>query len=211
MSLTVKGERTRQAILEGAAEIIRIRGLNGLSIDEIAEHCSVNKATIYRYFESKECLGVAVQQYWLEITVRDIFEHIFKNTTRARERLYGIYDMLYAFHHRDFMAYGMGFGCPISRLMVENSCGKPEFKATVHELDRFVSLFFSKIVVGYMEEHGVFDEVDDDFVALVTHLHYGSFGLANMKGSASVYTDTAVRIENLILAHVEDRRRRKAA
>jgi AcrR family transcriptional regulator len=53
------GERSRQKILQAAAELTTVEGLNGLSIGRLAEHVGMSKSGLYAHFRSKEELQLA--------------------------------------------------------------------------------------------------------------------------------------------------------
>jgi AcrR family transcriptional regulator len=53
------GERSRQKILQAAAELATVEGLNGLSIGLLAEHVGMSKSGLYAHFRSKEELQLA--------------------------------------------------------------------------------------------------------------------------------------------------------
>lgn len=55
-----RSEHSRQAILNAAAELLLAGGLAGTSIESIAGLAGTSKATIYRWWPSKELLGVEV-------------------------------------------------------------------------------------------------------------------------------------------------------
>src|SRR5215831_8391882 len=63
------GERSRQAILRGAANLATIDGLRGLSIGELAAHIGMSKSGLYAHFGSKEELQLATVE-----TARAIFD-----------------------------------------------------------------------------------------------------------------------------------------
>jgi AcrR family transcriptional regulator len=63
------GERSRQAILRGAANLATIEGLRGLSIGELAAHIGMSKSGLYAHFGSKEELQLATIA-----TAREIFD-----------------------------------------------------------------------------------------------------------------------------------------
>ncbi len=65
----VDGERSRQAILRGAANLATIDGLRGLSIGELAAHIGMSKSGLYAHFGSKEELQLATVE-----TAREIFD-----------------------------------------------------------------------------------------------------------------------------------------
>src|SRR5262252_1189816 len=53
-----RSERARLAILEAAAELLLVQGLSAVSMDAIAERAGVSKATIYRWWPTKESLAL---------------------------------------------------------------------------------------------------------------------------------------------------------
>jgi AcrR family transcriptional regulator len=63
------GVQSRQAILHAAAELATTRGLEGLSIGELAQHIGMSKSGLYAHFKSKEELELATIE-----TAAGIFE-----------------------------------------------------------------------------------------------------------------------------------------
>jgi AcrR family transcriptional regulator len=60
-----RSERARNAIIGAATELLLTRGLDAVSMDEIAEHAGVSKATIYRWWPTKETLALdALYHEW---------------------------------------------------------------------------------------------------------------------------------------------------
>ncbi|HEX6454293.1 MAG TPA: TetR/AcrR family transcriptional regulator [Trebonia sp.] len=53
-----RSEPARQAILAAAADLLLARGLSAVSMDAIAERAGVSKATIYRWWPTKETLAL---------------------------------------------------------------------------------------------------------------------------------------------------------
>ncbi len=53
-----RSERARKAILDAAAELLLARGLSAVSMDAVAERAGVSKATIYRWWPTKETLAL---------------------------------------------------------------------------------------------------------------------------------------------------------
>jgi AcrR family transcriptional regulator len=85
------GERSRQAILRGAANLATTEGLRGLSIGELAAHIGMSKSGLYAHFGSKEELQLATVE-----TARAIFDTEIVEPTRAMsdplERLQALCD-----------------------------------------------------------------------------------------------------------------------
>jgi AcrR family transcriptional regulator len=53
-----RSEKARTAILEAAADLLLARGLSAVSMDAVAEQAGVSKATIYRWWPTKETLAL---------------------------------------------------------------------------------------------------------------------------------------------------------
>jgi AcrR family transcriptional regulator len=53
-----RSERAREAILGAAAGLLLERGLDAVSMDKLAQHHGVSKATIYRWWPTKETLAL---------------------------------------------------------------------------------------------------------------------------------------------------------
>src|SRR4051794_12854512 len=60
-----RSEKAREAILAAAAELLLARGLGAVSMDTVAERAGVSKATIYRWWPTKEMLALdALYDEW---------------------------------------------------------------------------------------------------------------------------------------------------
>jgi AcrR family transcriptional regulator len=66
------GERSRQTILQAAARLATVDGLNGLSIGHLAEHIGMSKSGLYAHFGSKEELQLATVETAVEIFNNDV-------------------------------------------------------------------------------------------------------------------------------------------
>jgi AcrR family transcriptional regulator len=53
-----RSEKTRQAILEATSELLLEHGVSSTSMDAVAERAGASKATIYRWWPSKELLAL---------------------------------------------------------------------------------------------------------------------------------------------------------
>jgi AcrR family transcriptional regulator len=60
-----RSERARIAILDAAADLLLARGLDAVTMDAVAERAGVSKATIYRWWPTKETLALdALYHEW---------------------------------------------------------------------------------------------------------------------------------------------------
>src|SRR5215831_664513 len=66
------GVESRRAILLAAAHLATTRGLEGLSIGELAQHIGMSKSGLYAHFKSKEELELATIETAAGIFERDV-------------------------------------------------------------------------------------------------------------------------------------------
>ena len=64
-----RSETAHKAVLAAAAELLLDRGLPGVSMDAVAERAGVSKATIYRWWPTKETLALdMLYNEWTKVT-----------------------------------------------------------------------------------------------------------------------------------------------
>jgi AcrR family transcriptional regulator len=68
------GARSRRAILDAAARLATVEGLEGLSIARLAEKAGISKSGLFAHFGSKEDLQLATIEAAQEIYQREIFD-----------------------------------------------------------------------------------------------------------------------------------------
>lgn len=67
-----RSERARLAIMDAAAELLLTRGLADVSMDTVAARAGVSKATIYRWWPTKETLALTVLYHeWAAVPPAD--------------------------------------------------------------------------------------------------------------------------------------------
>src|SRR4051794_27214483 len=72
----VDGAMSRGVILNAAARLATTRGLEGLSIGELAQHIGMSKSGLYAHFKSKEELEVATIETAAEIFQSDVIDKV---------------------------------------------------------------------------------------------------------------------------------------
>ena len=75
------GERSRRTILDAAAKLATVEGLEGLSIGRLAEHIGMSKSGLYAHFGSKEELQLATIETAGEIFSADVVAPIEQAAT----------------------------------------------------------------------------------------------------------------------------------
>ena len=85
----MKGERTRQSILERAVDLASLEGLEGLTIGRLAEELGMSKSGLFAHFGSKEELQLATIEAARERFVESVFRPSLK-AERGYPRLMAI-------------------------------------------------------------------------------------------------------------------------
>lgn len=94
-----KGEATRNAILDRAAELARTIGVEGLTIGRLAEDLQLSKSGLFAHFGSKEALTVAVIEHAREQFVAEVMAPALK-APRGEPRLVAMYERWVAWGKR---------------------------------------------------------------------------------------------------------------
>jgi AcrR family transcriptional regulator len=68
----LRGDRSRRAILETAATLASVEGLEGLSLGRLASHLGISKSGLYAHFDSKEQLQLETIRTATEMYGRDV-------------------------------------------------------------------------------------------------------------------------------------------
>lgn len=125
--LTSKGAATRQRIVEGAATLMRERGLANVSLDDIRAATSTSKSQLFHYFpEGRADLMLAVAGHEAEQVLADQQPMLGDLTTWGkwqawRERVIENYDV-------------QRQSCPLSALTSQLGEGNPATRAIVTDL-----------------------------------------------------------------------------
>ena len=85
----MKGERTRQSILEHAVDLASLEGLEGLTIGRLADELGMSKSGLFAHFGSKEELQLAVVDAASHRFIREIYTPALKEP-RGYPRLVAI-------------------------------------------------------------------------------------------------------------------------
>ncbi|NNC11621.1 TetR family transcriptional regulator [Planctomonas sp. JC2975] len=111
--LTARGAQTRSRIVFAAAELMRVRGVGGVTLDDVVLASSVSKSQLYRHFADKPALVRAVVEFVGERTVGGERERL--GTVKSLAGLRRWRDGLIAHNALENGRYG----CPLGSLANE--------------------------------------------------------------------------------------------
>jgi AcrR family transcriptional regulator len=124
--MTSRGGRgARQRILDAAAELFYLEGINATGVERLAAKSSVSKRTLYQHFPSK----TAVVEEYLRSIEQDVADSVLPGADAVeqtpRERLLAVFEAPTA-------RGGPLRGCPFHNAAVEAAGGMPGIQEIVH-------------------------------------------------------------------------------
>jgi AcrR family transcriptional regulator len=81
--LTARGAKTRSRIVATAADLMRVRGVGGTTLDDVVVASNVSKSQLYRHFPDKQALVRAVIELVGDRRIAEERERLSKVTTFA--------------------------------------------------------------------------------------------------------------------------------
>jgi AcrR family transcriptional regulator len=104
----VKGERTKQSILERAVDLASLEGLEGLTIGRLADDLGMSKSGLFAHFGSKEELQLATVEAASQRYITEIFRPALE-APRGYPRLLAICDAWLSYLRRNVFPGGCFF------------------------------------------------------------------------------------------------------
>jgi len=173
----------RQKLLDAALSVIRTKGYEATSIDELCAEAGVAKGSFFHHFKTKEALGVAAADYWSEMTGALFAAAPYHRHRDPLDRVLGYIDF------RKALIAGTvpEFTCLVGTMVQEVYDTCPEIRDAC---EASISVHVAKIEADIAEAiklHGI----DADWTAKSLALHtqavlQGAFILAKARDSAEI-------------------------
>jgi AcrR family transcriptional regulator len=106
--LETKGQRTRNAILEVAAELATEEGLEPLSIGRLAEATGMSKSGLFAHFGSKEELQLATVDHAASLFVAEVIDPA-RDAPKGLARVWALCDHMIGYSERQVFPGGCFF------------------------------------------------------------------------------------------------------
>lgn len=126
--LTARGVQTRSRIIATAADLMRVRGVGGTTLDDVVVASNVSKSQLYRHFEDKRALVRAVVEFVGERTIAVERERLTKVRTFA-----GLERWRDALVQNNALQEGR-YGCPLGSLASEVADQDSIAREKLHDL-----------------------------------------------------------------------------
>lgn len=180
----------KQQILDIALELLQTRVFSAFSYQDIADRLGITKAAIHSHYRSKEILGSALLEQYLEHTI-ELHNHADSISESALERLKFYVSEL------ERMTIGSSKVCIVAVLQVEHNVIPESLKIGVSKIYQCDKIWVNKTLTlgreqGTMHFHGS----TEDQVNLVQAAIHGALLNSRAEGG-EVFTKT---IQQLLLS-----------
>jgi len=194
-----KGDRTREKIIEQAAELFNCQGYFGASMSDIMRVTGLNKGGIYNHFESKEKLAVESFDYAIDLVGRRMSLAI-ENATNAADKLLAIISVIGNLGE-DKPLPG---GCPLLNTAVESDDANPVLRERARLAMTRWRNRIRRITREGIRTGEIYSSVDGDVLAtiliatlegavMMSKLYDNPVHIRRAVGHLKQYIETAVR------------------
>lgn len=126
--MSVKGEATKNRIVETAQLLFHLQGFSNTSMDDIIKKSGVKKGNLYFYFKSKDALGYAVLNRFTEEFIQH--QHLATKAGRPLQKIYGMLDRM----EQSLRERSCRGGCPFGNFAIEMSDIHEGFRKRVEKV-----------------------------------------------------------------------------
>lgn len=193
----LKGENTKQRIIECATPLFNKKGISGTSMNDIVEVANLAKGTLYVHFEDKDSLAFAVLEHSLSLQnekLRTSMDHI----EEPYEKL-----MAYLQVYHDPMNPTVPGGCPMMNFGMEADDNFPLVKERVNKAVEARQLFLEDIMKTGIQK-GIFKPEWNyrEFAILMFATIQGGIMICRIAGSNAKMKGILHQLKSLIEAQL---------
>jgi AcrR family transcriptional regulator len=174
-ALTPKGQATRARIVEGAAKVLREKGVALTTLDDIRERTDTSKSQLFHYFpDGKDQLLLAVAQYEADRVLED--QQPYLGCLDSWEAWYQWRDAVVERYE------SQGDHCPLGALFLQIGRSTPGARAVVIELMRKWQASLASGIKALQDNGNLPTSVDVDETAAAV--------LAGIQGGVTIMLST---------------------
>lgn len=182
-----KGERTRQHILEQAAQVFSLRGYHATSYSDLTAATGLEKGGIYNHFGSKDQLALEAFDYSMDL-VRQRSREILRGRQHTLDRLRGVVEIFYSLIEHPIL----GGGCLILNTAVEADDTHPALREKAQTAMNEWRSYISQTVQKGIERKEIRPNVDGESLAtLILSTMEGAIMMSKLYGDSTHIQRTA--------------------
>jgi TetR/AcrR family transcriptional regulator, transcriptional repressor for nem operon len=173
----------RQKLLDAALKLIRAKGYEATTIDELCSTAGVAKGSFFHHFKSKEAIGIAAAEYWSELTGAFFAAAPYHRHADPLDRVLGYID----FRKAILTGRVPEFTCLLGTMVQEVYETSPDIRAACDASITSHAATVEADIAEAMERRGITAVWTAESLALHTQaVLQGAFVLAKARGSAGI-------------------------
>jgi TetR/AcrR family transcriptional regulator, transcriptional repressor for nem operon len=157
-----KGEDTKEAILEKAAQLFNRRGFFGAALSDVMDVTGLEKGGIYNHFKSKEDLALQAFDYAVNLVRQEIVKAV-SDKPNSVDRLLGMIKVF----QREAEGFPLPGGCPVMNTAIEADDAHPALRKRAQEAMDEWHLFVKRTVRRGKDRAEIRPEVDAEMLSSV--------------------------------------------
>jgi len=166
------GVRSRQAILHAAANLATTRGLEALSIGELAEHIGMSKSGLYAHFKSKEELELATIETAIEIFEREVLVPAGKSSG-SLDRVQALADAFLGHLERRVFPGGCFFAAVSAQLAANPGRARDRVVGMLQQWqEQFVAALHQAVEAGALSSNTEIDQTVFEITAMLLRANF---------------------------------------
>lgn len=135
-----KGEQTRQFIIEKAAPIFNIKGVEATAMSDIMQATKLSKGSLYVHFENKEVLALTAIDYNMDMLGKKVLAKLSTHKT-MKGKLFAFIDVF-----ADVINPPVEGGCPMINFGMEADDTNPVIKKKVHSRIEYAQQLLAELL-----------------------------------------------------------------
>jgi TetR/AcrR family transcriptional repressor of nem operon len=183
---TIEWPETKRRLVDAGVNLMRARGFNATSVDEICFEAGVTKGGFFHYFKSKDELARTAVMEFREGRAKELQDASFRKLVDPLDRVFGRIDYV-----KSSLAGGRTpKGCLIGMLAQELSFTNPELRASCREGFARIAQDFEKDLADAKAAYAPKASFDPKKLALLyVSIFQGSLIMAKASESAAVVSE----------------------
>ncbi len=189
-----KPQSARERLLLAAFGLIRSKGFNATSVDDLCAAAGVTKGAFFHHFPSKEARGAAAATHWAAVTAPMFAAAPYHAPADPLERVLAYID----FRAELISGTPAEFSCVAGTLVQEVFATSPTIRAACEAAICGHAATLEADIAAAMAEHGVRDVTAASLALHTQAVLQGAFILAKANDDAAVARDSVAHLRRYI-------------
>lgn len=193
-----KGEETRQFIIEKAAPLFNVKGIEATAMSDIMKATKLSKGSLYVHFKNKEELVENVFLHNMKVLGKKVMNAV-QRPPSAKEKLFAYIDVLI-----DIENPPVAGGCPMMNFGIEADDTNPMINSKVKkEIAHSLELISNIIVQGKKSGEFRADWNHDEFATLMFAMIEGGVIISRITGDNTKIDLISNKLKKMIVEQTE--------